>query len=508
MDLAIVTSCFNYGRYLDAWARSILALDRPPAMVAIVDNGSTDGTAEDVARAAALLQEGGLEVRTKRLERVNFGAARNAAVALADGDWVMHLDADDMVMPHCLTDVAELAPQADVVALGYERCGNLAAGPKNRTRVYRDSQGRGTLRSKAPASGVSPFRRSFWERAPYREDMEGGWDTALWIGFAHLGARFKATRRPCFFYRQHADSIFNSRRVSSRKSARVGTKLTLLRRKVRGVSVIVPWRTDHGPRQDAWNWIRRRYERLHPGWQIIEGHCPAEWRKGVAIEDGLSRATGETLVLADADCVVSPDALQEAVELAADVPWVVPHTLVKRLNAWSTDETLAGDPAETTPGGELCRKAYEGFPGGGIVVVDRAKYEATGGMPKSFRGWGAEDEALACILDTLVGPHHRLPFDLWHFWHPAAPGRTSRAYQDNRALYRRLASARGDPDRMWALLTDEGSLGGLGPMVSIRVGKNFRRGRETFPEGALVLATEQEARRYAVRKKIIAQRVR
>ncbi|HEX5096650.1 MAG TPA: glycosyltransferase family A protein, partial [Acidimicrobiia bacterium] len=215
--IAIVTSCRNYGRYLSDWADSIIKLTRRSDVVCIVDDASTDQTPDFVTKAASKLLAAGIPTRTLRIEERNFGKARNAAVRLAgDVTWVQHLDCDDMAMPHMLDDWAALAPTADVVAIGYERVGDLKSGPSNRTKVYKSSRGKSTLESQCPASGVSPFRREFWERRPYVEDMNGGWDTALWIGFGHLNARFVATRRPGFMYRQHGDSIFNRRRKHER----------------------------------------------------------------------------------------------------------------------------------------------------------------------------------------------------------------------------------------------------------------------------------------------------
>jgi glycosyltransferase involved in cell wall biosynthesis len=510
LDLAIVTSCFNYGKYLQEWARSIVQQRVLPPMVCIVDNGSTDDSPRQIAAAAQLLQEAGIEVRTSRIERANFGRARNAAVELAEGrEWVMHLDADDMLMPHCLADVQALAPKADVVSLGYQRCGDLKAGPKFTTKLYRDHRGAQTLKSRAPASGVSPFRRAFWERSPYREDMEGGWDTALWIGFAHLNARFVATRRPCFWYRQHADSIFNTRRVSDRKSKLVGWKLTMLRRKVAGVSVLVPWRSDGGPRDAAWAWIRRRYELLHPGWQIVTGAPPpGPWRKGSAIQDALGRATGDVLVLADADCVIAPEALEEAVALTETEPWIIPHLAVKRLDDASTRRLLAQDPATAKPGGTLSRRTYRGFAGGGMVALQRSKYEATGGLPDVFRGWGAEDEALAVILDTLLGPHTRLKHDLWHLWHPQTP--RGQGYEENRGLLAVYQAQAGNPDGMWALVKGNGSRPEhlTGPEAVFRATRTWKMGTRIIRSGSTFQLTEAEARRHQVRARKLGLRLR
>ena len=146
------------------------------------------------------------------------------------------------------------------------------------------------------------FRRSFWERAPYVTDQAGGWDTALWIGFARLGARFKATRRPGFWYRQHRDSIYNTRYHSGWPAAQVGHQLASRRAGHEGVSVIVPRASDNGGARDrAWAWLRSWWAAEFPTWQLVEGHAPAEsWARAtdaarkLATQYGLSlhRITG------------------------------------------------------------------------------------------------------------------------------------------------------------------------------------------------------------------------
>lgn len=518
MNLAVVTSCHNYGQYLREWAESILSLTTRPAVVAIVDNGSTDATPHQAAEAQRILLEGGLsDVRVQRIPRTDFGSARNAAVELGAGpEWVMHMDADDVFLPHCLDDVAALAPQADVVALGYQRFGDLHTGPRNRTRVYTSSQGAATLKSQAPASGVSPFRRSFWERSPYRTDMTGGWDTALWIGFAHLDARFVATRRPCFLYRQHADSVFNTRRKNLRAGRVVGAKLNDLRGQRSGVSILVPRRCDGGPRDASWDLVRRRYAELHPEWEVVDGFCSdGPWRKGAAVADALARSRGQTLVIADSDCVLPVEALREAVSVVEErrAPWVVPHTLVKRLDRRETDRVLAEqDLHPPYDDRALHREAYEGFAGGGFIVVDASAYAATGGMPLAFQDWGAEDEATALMLDTLVGPHVRLPYDLWHLWHPPARRTGATKTHLNRSMLRLVASKAGDPDGMFELVermnrgTPLTQLAAGGGGVTMVAYMDFQRGTEVVKKGHLFVCTEDEARRHEGRPRRIAVR--
>lgn len=465
-DLAIVTSCYNYGAYLEEWALSILALERKPAMVGIFEHGSTDASAVQADAAAALLREGGLTVRLEHsADKLPFGVARNRAVALSAGCvWVMHLDADDMVMPHCLGDVAALADHADVVALGYERCGDLKAGPRQRRKLYRSSTGLGVLVNTTPSSGCSPYRRSLWERSPYAESMTGGWDTALWIGFGHLGARIVPTKRPCFWYRQHADSVFNTRRLASWPTAVVGNELQSRRRKDHGVSVLVPRSSEDGPeRLAAWEFTKRRYKHFRPAWEIVEGISKSvPWQKGDALARALEQCRGRVAIVADADCLVDLDALDRAVAMVekGEAAWVVPHTLVHRLHEAATKTRLKQPATVGTilpSGSELVRRPYVGFAAGGVFVVSRPMLQATGGIPKQFLGWGAEDEALAVIFDTLLGPHHRLPGDLIHLWHPPQPDKRG-GHARNRVEFSRIRSLAGDPEALWRYLQDPRSL--------------------------------------------------
>lgn len=524
MDISVVTSCHNYGRYLGDWAHSLVALQTWPRVVALVDNGSTDATWVEMQNVKRELERAGLpDVRIKRIPYTDFGSARNAAVDLGgDTEWVMHMDADDMFMPHCLDDVAKLAHKADVVPLGYERCGDLKAGPRNRTRVYSSTRGKQTLRSTAPASGVSPFRRSLWEASPYRTDMIGGWDTALWIGFAHMEARFVAARRPCFLYRQHADSVFNTRRLDRRTSKIVGAKLGNLRRQRSGVSILVPRRSDGGgPRDKAWDWLRNRYAVMYPDWEVVEGDHQKDgpWRKGAAIRSAYEASRGNTLIIADADCVLERQALLDAVRLVEEdeAPWVIPHTLVKRLDRPATEVVLREAQGKVDPPfeGSFIRSPYEGFPGGGFIIIDASKWAGAGGMPLAFAGWGAEDEATAEILATLVGPAVRLEYDLWHLWHPNARRGGQTHQRQNRYLLQVIRMAAGDADEMMALLerleagVPMDRLFAFGPnaaavrMVAIM---DFKRGREVIKKGDTFMATEEEAKRHESRPRKIAMR--
>lgn len=462
-SMTIVTSCSGYGRFLGKWAASLLKLTQRPSHVVIYTHGvSTDRA--DALSAAQVLRFAGFSVTVAHEKTLlDYGTARNNAVALSSTEWVMHLDADDEIMPHALADAEALSVDADVISFGYRRSGDTFQRPSNETRLYRDADGEDILTHSAPCSGVSPFRRSFWERSPYRIDMVGAWDTAFWIGLARLGARFRATKRPVFWYYHHSDSVFTQRRLNFNWThARTGAHLNSLRRNDRGVLVIIPRSTDLTPaRQEALAFLRARYAALHTDWQVREGTlAESDWCKGAAIAQALEGAVAEVLIIADADCVVDADALRDAVQRVQNgAPWAIPHRDVYRLNAEHTARVLTQpvtDSVVAPTRDQMVRDAYEGYAGGGVFVVRRFLYDAIGGIPTVFQGWGAEDQAIAVLLDGLVGKHVRGDAPLIHLWHePQETKAMSEIVTRNQRFLRKLRiAARQGREQLWDALKE------------------------------------------------------
>src|SRR5690606_15194730 len=101
----------------------------------------------------------------------------------------------------------------------------------------------------------------------------------------------------------------------------------------RQVAVLVPWRSDGGPRAAAWQWVANRWRRKYPDWQLVVGHCPdGPWSKGAAVADAFSRTDAPVLVIADAD--VWCGGVHYAVDKVAigQTKWAIPHWLVHRLS--------------------------------------------------------------------------------------------------------------------------------------------------------------------------------
>lgn len=221
------------------------------------------------------------------------------------------------------------------------------------------------------------------------------------------------------------------------------------------VSVVVPWLPSDNHRLVAWRWVRAQLESNHPTWQVVEGRGGTPWVKAEAVADGLERATGDTLVIADAD--VWADNLDEAVGILNEgARWVIPHRLVHRLNQTATERVLEGAlPASAAQDGGYDQDPYPGWAGGGIVVVRRDDY-LRAPFDTRFVGWGQEDCSLALALDSVVGRHTRLDAPLWHLWHPPQPRMNRQVGNpESETLWRRYRRAARDRQRMLDLI-DEG----------------------------------------------------
>jgi glycosyltransferase involved in cell wall biosynthesis len=229
-----------------------------------------------------------------------------------------------------------------------------------------------------------------------------------------------------------------------------------------GASVVVPVGGDEDEwRRLARTWVVDRYATLHPDWELIEGCCARPWSKGAALADGVNRATGDILVLADADSYVPVDTLERAVGIVEADPrkWVVPHGNVYRLKQ---DETLRVYDGAEAQRRQVVRPRYTGLPGGGIVVLSREVWDEVGGVDPRFQGWGGEDLTFGWVLCVLVGWYERLGANLFHLWHPH-PAPDLRGSPDSEALVAVYKAAwkvwkrTGDAGPMRALIDDRRS---------------------------------------------------
>lgn len=232
-------------------------------------------------------------------------------------------------------------------------------------------------------------------------------------------------------------------------------------------TVVIPWQPGCPARARALDWVTTWWARHRPAWQVLVGELPPcrPWSKAEAIAEALPRASGDVLVIADADVILDPpEALTAAVGALDDHPWVVPHLAVFRLTEPATERLLAGETFDPHTM-EVTRQPYEGWAGGGITVLHRDTYQDTPLDPR-FHGWGCEDASWATALTTLHGQPWRGHADLVHLWHPPAErGDDVYGSPSGHALWSRYQHAAINPAAMRALI-EEGRHGLNVPVTS------------------------------------------
>ena len=100
VTISVVIPAYNAGSLLGETLDSVLAQSHPAHEILVVDDGSTDDTAEIVSKY-------GDAVRYLRQENQGQAIARNKGIQAATGDWIALLDSDDLFLPDRLRRAAE-----------------------------------------------------------------------------------------------------------------------------------------------------------------------------------------------------------------------------------------------------------------------------------------------------------------------------------------------------------------------------------------------------------------
>lgn len=112
--VSIIVPAYNAGRWLPAAVRSVLAQTEQDWELVLVDDGSTDATPGLCDGYAA----SDPRIRVEHTPNAGVSAARNRGLKLCRGQWIMFLDADDVLHPDMLRIMLDAATRhnADMVS--------------------------------------------------------------------------------------------------------------------------------------------------------------------------------------------------------------------------------------------------------------------------------------------------------------------------------------------------------------------------------------------------------
>lgn len=110
-SLAVVIPLFDKQEFIGDAIASLAGQEAPPDALILVDDASTDGSAEAAERALALHATALSGTRldfVRRAENGGPGAARNSGIERVDCELLLCLDADDMLHPEALRHMREV----------------------------------------------------------------------------------------------------------------------------------------------------------------------------------------------------------------------------------------------------------------------------------------------------------------------------------------------------------------------------------------------------------------
>lgn len=114
-NLSIISANFNNGRYLSDFINSIINSNAWPKEVIIVDDGSTDGSLDilDAFKDVPFLKVLALK------QNQGLSRALNAALELAQAEYIMRADPDDLLLPDRIaTQMKYMKSHPDIDILG------------------------------------------------------------------------------------------------------------------------------------------------------------------------------------------------------------------------------------------------------------------------------------------------------------------------------------------------------------------------------------------------------
>lgn len=113
--VSIIIPAYNVDNYLEECVHSLLCQTYKNYEVIIIDDGSTDNT-YTVGRR---LTDESANVKLFRQENQGVSIARNAGIQKANGEFVVFVDADDIVAPQYIEALVECAKRSDMGMVGF-----------------------------------------------------------------------------------------------------------------------------------------------------------------------------------------------------------------------------------------------------------------------------------------------------------------------------------------------------------------------------------------------------
>lgn len=252
--VSVVIPAYNVAPFLEDAVASAIGQTHRNMEVLVVDDGSTDDTGQ-VADALAAK-----DPRVRVIHQVNQGpaAARNAGFRAATGDYICHLDGDDVLMPDKTTrQLAYFAehPECDLVYSDFIHVNHRLQPIRIATAGEPPRSFREIIYYRNWFSVVVPLLRMSLARTvgEFDETLAGVEDWDYWIRCAMVGV-FGYMPGPVALYRHHTGQVSRQKERMRRSHQQIIEKF----------HCADPQRRRYAIGARHWHYARHWYGRRHP----------------------------------------------------------------------------------------------------------------------------------------------------------------------------------------------------------------------------------------------------
>ncbi|MGR6970262.1 glycosyltransferase family 2 protein [Streptomyces cynarae] len=195
--VSVVIPCHDYARYLPDAVSSVVAQTFRDWELVIVDDGSTDDTAE-VAKGL-IARHPDRCIRLLQQANAGVSAARNTGIEAAAGRYILPLDADDVIAPTMLEKTVAVLDGDPAIAIASTDVFTFTDDDLPPQAMPLPAYSRELMLQRLIMFYCSLYRREAWQAVGgYDETMRAGEDWDFWIGCLEHGFDAHHIHEPLF----------------------------------------------------------------------------------------------------------------------------------------------------------------------------------------------------------------------------------------------------------------------------------------------------------------------
>lgn len=204
--ITIGVSTYNRKDYLQQSLDSLLVQSYPNCEIIVIDDGSSDGTDE-------MMREKYPQIKYVYQKNAGDAAAKNHAARIANGEFIVFNDSDDMFLPDAVERLYNALPENDPTAISYGTYITINADgeqlpTKRKVAIYPSGTITGNLIEHIIVNNCATLipLELYREYGGFNEKLKTAYDYAFFLELS-CHCSFSAVQEPVFLRRRHNTNV-------------------------------------------------------------------------------------------------------------------------------------------------------------------------------------------------------------------------------------------------------------------------------------------------------------